>query len=223
MSVVDVTDSALSYDELALSGGDTIELAGDTADTFLFAFSGDATVRFDVDSDEERSEQLKPGHAVFVPAGSTARLEAGPDGFGAARAHAGADCDVHAPLGSLERVASVETAASAGATGKRTFQILFGAENGSCRATFFVGYIPPGKAPWHFHQYDEIVWICEGTGRFHTAEGTTELGERDAVRMRPRQIHIMENPSDTEELVVLGLFTPAGSPAAAFLAADPRS
>ena len=79
------------------------------------------------------------------------------------------------------------------ATGARSFQILFGPHNGSTRATLFAGFIPPGKAPWHYHLYDEIVWVPEGPGRLHLAEGSEELGAGAAFRLRPRQVHIVEN------------------------------
>ncbi len=42
-----------------------------------------------------------------------------------------------------------------------------------------------------------------------------------AFRLRPREVHIVENSSSDEELTVLGIFTPAGSPAAAYLAPEP--
>ena len=106
------------------------------------------------------------------------------------------------------------------ATGKRSFQILFGPQNGSTRATLFVGYVPPGAAPWHFHLYDEIVWIWRGEGRFHTGAGAEPLGAGSAFRISPREVHIVENTSATDELVVLGLFTPAGSPSAAYLTGE---
>ena len=41
-----------------------------------------------------------------------------------------------------------------------------------------------------------------------------------AFRLHPREVHIVENTQPTEELAVLGLFTPAGSPSAAYLTAD---
>ena len=106
------------------------------------------------------------------------------------------------------------------ATGKRSFQILFGPHNGSTRATLFVGYVPPGAAPWHFHLYDEIVWIWRGEGRYHTQGGVEPLAAGSAFRISPREVHIVENTSAADELVVLGLFTPAGSPSAAYLTAD---
>jgi hypothetical protein len=47
------------------------------------------------------------------------------------------------------------------------------------------------------------------------------FGPGAAFRIRPREVHIVENTSATDELVVVGLFTPAGSPSAAYLAKEP--
>ena len=37
------------------------------------------------------------------------------------------------------------------------------------------------------------------------------------MRVLAREVHIVENPSNGQELAVLGIFTPAGSPSAAYL------
>ena len=112
------------------------------------------------------------------------------------------------------------TPTTSAATGSRSFQILFGPHNGSTRATLFVGFVPPGRAPWHYHQYDEIVWIPEGPGRLHLGDDVEELAAGAAFRLRPREVHIVENASRDRELTIVGVFTPAGSPAAAYLEPD---
>ena len=98
--------------------------------------------------------------------------------------------------------------------------MLFGPHNGSTRATLFVGYVPPGKAPWHYHLYDEIVWLWHGPGRLHLGDKAEELTTGAAFRLTPREVHIVENLDPDREMVVLGLFTPAGSPSAAYLMPD---
>ncbi len=129
----------------------------------------------------------------------------------------GADADRHAPLGAREVVAAPDAVEKA--TGARSFRLLFGPHNGSTRATLFAGFVPPGKAPWHYHLYDEIVWVADGTARLHSGETVTELGAGSAIRLRPREVHILENAGDSE-LAVIGVFTPAGSPSAAYLTPD---
>jgi hypothetical protein len=44
-----------------------------------------------------------------------------------------------------------------------------------------------------------------------------ELGPGAAFRLRPREVHIVENASPDRELTIVGIFTPAGSPSAAYL------
>ena len=57
----------------------------------------------------------------------------------------------------------------------------------------FVGYVPPGKAPWHYHLYDEIVWIWRGPGRYHLGDEVEPLEDGSAFRITPREVHIVEN------------------------------
>jgi quercetin dioxygenase-like cupin family protein len=84
----------------------------------------------------------------------------------------------------------------------------------------FVGYIPPGRAPWHYHLYDEIVWVLRGEGRVHVGDAVEPLAPGSAFRLHPREVHIVENSDPVAELAVLGIFTPAGSPSAAYLMPD---
>jgi len=132
----------------------------------------------------------------------------------------GADTDLHALIGPRERIATTDKVEPGRASSSRTFQVLFGPHNGSTRATLFVGYIPPGKAPWHYHLYDEIVWVWHGSGRLYLGDNAEALPSGAAFRLAAREIHIVENLAADSELVVLGLLTPAGSPSAAYLMPD---
>ena len=133
----------------------------------------------------------------------------------------GEEADRHAPLGPREPVVGVDSTASEDATGARSFRVLFGPANGSTRATLFAGHLPPGRAPWHFHLYDEIVWVRDGPARLHLGEGVEEFGPGAAFRLRPRQTHVVESASPDRGLSVVGIFTPAGSPSAAYLSPAP--
>ena len=81
----------------------------------------------------------------------------------------------------------------------------------------FVGYVPPGRAPWHYHLYDEICWIWRGPGRYHLGDEVEPLEDGCCFWITPREVHIVENTSSDRELAILGIFTPAGSPSAAYL------
>jgi len=62
--------------------------------------------------------------------------------------------------------------------------------------------------------------VPDGPGRLHLAECDEELGAGAAFRLRPRQVHIVENEAVDRELTIIGVFTPAGSPSAAYLTSD---
>jgi quercetin dioxygenase-like cupin family protein len=200
---------ALAQVQLAADGVGSL---GDPArDELLFVFAGSGNLD---------GERLGSGSAALVVAGESIALTAGPDGLSAVRASIGAEVDFHAPMGPRERVVSVVDVEPGKATGSRSFQVLFGPHNGSTRATMFVGYVPPGRAPWHYHLYEEIVWVWKGPGRFHLASGVEELADGAAFWIAPREVHIVENTRVDCELAVLGIFTPAGSPSAAYLMPD---
>jgi len=208
---VDGSSLALSEVEVHAAEVETIESPED--DSLLYVYAGSGTLslagkRFD----------LAVGTAALVLAGEEAALESA-DRLRAFVVTVGPESDRHAPLGPREAVCRLEAAESGQATGARSFQILLGPHSGSTRATLFAGYIPPGRAPWHYHLYDEIVWIPDGPGRLHVGEAVTELGHGSAFRLRPRQVHIVENRGETE-MTVIGVFTPAGSPSAAYLTPD---
>ena len=207
--------SALALLSLRLVAGSEHLIADGTRDTLLYVTGGAGSL---VLADEAHA--IGERSSALLVAGQEAALEAGRDGLAVVRATVGPDADRHAPLGPHETVVSLDEAGSEKATGARSFQVLFGPHNGSTRATLFAGFIPPGKAPWHYHLYDEIVWVPEGPGRLHLAEGVEELGAGSAFRLHPREVHIVENASSDREMTVIGIFTPAGSPSAAYLTPD---
>jgi quercetin dioxygenase-like cupin family protein len=207
-------DSPLTLGALAIGAGETSLIGSAVADTLLYAATGSGRL---VREGTERS--LPERSAALVLAGEQATVEADTE-LALLVATVGPDGDRHAPLGPREDVVAVDEAGADDASGARSFRILFGPHNGSTRATLFTGYIPPGRAPWHYHLYDEIVWVPDGPGRLHLHGATEELRPGAAFRLRPRQLHIVENASPEEEMVIIGIFTPAGSPSAAYLTTD---
>jgi len=200
--------SELALETLRLGAGSSHEVGDAAHDVLLFAFAGSGTLA---------GEPLAPGSAALLLEDEQAALAAGAEGLSLVRVTLGADTDLHAPMGPRERIVAIDQVEPGKATGSRSFQVLFGPHNGSTRATMFVGYVPPGKAPWHYHLYDEIIWIWRGPGRYHLGDEIEPLEDGSAVRLTPREVHIVENTSPDRELAVLGIFTPAGSPSAAYL------
>ena len=92
-------------------------------------------------------------------------------------------------------------------TGDRWYVELVQAE-----VTQFVGSIPPGRAPDHFHLYEEVICILAGEGIMHAGDSSTEVGAGSCIFLPIRQRHCLEN-TGSGELRLLGVFYPAGSPA----------
>lgn len=97
-------------------------------------------------------------------------------------------------------------------TGDRWYRVLIDAQ-----VTQFVGSIPPGRAPDHFHEYEEVLFILRGEGRMWAGESNTQIGPGSCVYLPRRQVHCVEN-TGVGELRLLGVFYPAGSPAVRYAA-----
>ena len=207
--IAPIDDSTLALRTLSLADGLTETITDPELDSLLFVSAGSGVLS------AGETSPLRTGSAALVLAGESATVQS-TDGLELVVLTAGASTDLHAPMGARETVVSLDDAEQQHATGARSFQLLFGPHNGSTRATLFAGYVPPGKAPWHYHLYDEIVFVPAGPGRLHMEGTTDELGAGSSFRLRPRQVHIVENLGD-DAMTIIGILTPAGSPSAAYL------
>ena len=82
--------------------------------------------------------------------------------------------------------------------------------------TQFIGLVPPGRAPDHFHTYDEVIYVLAGEGALvHRRRAGRRSGPARASTCRARLVHCLANTGETE-LRLLGVFRPAGSPAEAY-------
>lgn len=97
-------------------------------------------------------------------------------------------------------------------TANRWYRVLVDDELGSMQVTQFVGSIPPGRAPDHFHNYEEVLFILRGVGRMWAGQANTLIGPGSCIYLPRGQVHCVEN-TGTDELRLLGVFYPAGSPA----------
>jgi quercetin dioxygenase-like cupin family protein len=205
--------SALALETVTLAPGQTVAIGEPVHDSLLYVTEGSGLL-----SNGDESVSVRARSAGLVVSGEEGLLSA-TDELEAIVVTVAGDVDLHAPMGPRALAVSLDEARAQQATGGRSFELLFGPHNGCTRATLFAGFIPPGKSPWHYHLYDEIVWVPDGPGRLHLAVGESELAAGSAFRLRPRQVHIVENPG-ASEMTIIGVFTPAGSPSAAFLTPD---
>jgi mannose-6-phosphate isomerase-like protein (cupin superfamily) len=96
-------------------------------------------------------------------------------------------------------------------TADRWYQVLVDDQIGSTQVTQFVGSIPPGRAPDHFHNYEEVLFILKGEGRMWAGETNTPIARGSCIYLPRGQVHCVENTGEGE-LRLLGVFYPAGSP-----------
>jgi mannose-6-phosphate isomerase-like protein (cupin superfamily) len=119
------------------------------------------------------------------------------------------------PDGTTHAVFHLEEQAEGEATAGRQFRLLATPDAGCNSVTQFVGYIPVGRAPDHFHTYDEVVFVLAGEGAVHVDGETAHVRAGSCVHLPARLVHCIEN-TGPGELQVLGVFRPAGSPAEAY-------
>lgn len=179
------------------------ELRDDARDEVLYVLEGSATATIGGET-----LALEPGTGAFVARGTAWQIEAA-DGLLLLSVL------VEEPLGATASHAVVPSGERGVATAGREFSLLARPEIGCASVTQFVGYIPAGRAPDHYHRYDEVVYILEGEGGFHVDGETESLQPGTAVHLPARLIHCLENYGPGE-MRVLGVFRPAGSPAEAY-------
>jgi quercetin dioxygenase-like cupin family protein len=183
--------------------GATEERRDDERDEVLYVLGGHAEASVDGEP-----HTLEPGTGVFVARGTPWRLDAA-DGLQLLSVL------IEEPLAATSGHAVVAPGGRGTATAGREFTLLARPEIGCASVTQFVGHIPPGRAPDHYHQYDEVVYVLAGEGAFHVDGASAALVPGTAVHLPARLVHCLENHGPGE-MNVLGVFRPAGSPAEAY-------
>ena len=184
-----------------------LRLAGDHRDdscddvVFVLSGSGRATV-------DGHDHDLRPGIALFVARGTPWSAE------GDARA---VSVLVHdpAPAASTHAVVDLNAVEEGQATAGRAFLLGATPEVGCESVTQFIGLIPPGRAPDHFHRYDEVIYVLEGEGVLEIGGEQAPLRPGTCIHLPRTLVHCLANTGN-DEMRVLGVFTPAGSPAEAY-------
>jgi|ERR1051325_4830139 mannose-6-phosphate isomerase-like protein (cupin superfamily) len=92
-------------------------------------------------------------------------------------------------------------------TGDRWYTELIQGE-----VTQFVGIIPPGRAPDHYHLYEEVLCILDGEGVMWAGASSAPIAKGSCIYLPKGQMHCVEN-TGSSDLRLLGVFYPAGSPA----------
>ena len=116
---------------------------------------------------------------------------------------------------SAAEVSRLADATAQSATADREFRIVFDADSGCPAATQFVGYIPVGAAPPHYHLYDEVIYVLDGEGVLHSDGVDAPVLTGACIQLPARTVHCLENTGE-QPMRVVAVFRPAGSPAAAY-------
>ena len=182
-------------------GGD--EHRDDKRDEVLYVLEGSAVAKVGTEK-----LTLEPGTGVFVSRGTPWQVQS-------AEGLRLLSVLVEEPLPASASHAVIASGDRGTATAGREFTLLAHPENGSESVTQFRGYIPPGRAPDHFHKYDEVVYVLAGEGAFHVDGASAPLRAGSSIHLPARLVHCLENHGPGE-MQVLGVFRPAGSPAEAY-------
>jgi len=174
----------------ALGGHDADELV------FVLAGSGSASIA-------GAEHRLRSGVSLFVPAGTSWTATGDAEAISVL---------VHDPDPS-EGPAVVDCDEVEKGTATAGRQFVLGAPCAS--ATQFIGLIPPGRAPDHFHYYDEVIYVLEGDGYLDISGEQAPIRPGTCIHLPKTLVHSLANTGETE-MRVLGVFRPAGSPAEAY-------
>jgi mannose-6-phosphate isomerase-like protein (cupin superfamily) len=196
---------AISLRILEFGPGTSPVLRNDECDEVLYLLEGSCTI--DIDGN---AYELGPDTGVYLRPGQSLRVE----NHDVVR-FVSSQCPAETSTAQSPRIVRLSDQ-RAMPTGDRWYRVLVDAE-----VTQFVGSIPPGRAPDHFHEYEEVLFILRGEGRMWAGESNTPIGPGSCVYLPKRQVHCVEN-TGAGELRLLGVFYPAGSPAVRYEAADER-
>lgn len=163
------------------------------------------------------AHDVKPDIGIYVRAGESYQLSnEGDDTLVVVSVTAPpGDEDDHAE-GTRKVIVDTEDQPVIPAGKDREFKFVIDPDAGCRQVTQFVGWIPPGRAPTHYHLYDEVMYILDGEGVLHL-EGhpDTPITTGTCIHLPPPVEHCVENTGD-RPLRVLGVFHPAGSAAEAY-------
>ena len=195
---------AISLRVLEFGPGASPALSNHDSDEVLYVLEGDCKVVIGEDEYE-----VGPETGVYLRPGQTLRVE----NKGANVVRFISSQSPAEPVKSSELPPIVKLSdRRALPTADRWYRVLVDDEIGSEQVTQFVGSIPPGRAPDHFHEYEEVLFILRGEGRMWAGETNTLIGPGSCIYLPRRQTHCVEN-TGAGELRLLGVFYPAGSPA----------
>jgi len=203
---------AISLRLLEFGPGASPVLRNQAADEVFYVLKGNCAVIID-----DNAHEVGPETGVYLRPGQTLRVENSGADFvrfvsSQCPEDTGDSVSLGQPIKTDQRPIVKLSDRRALPTADRWYRVLVDDEIGSEQVTQFVGSIPPGRAPDHFHEYEEVLFILLGEGRMWAGQTNTPIGPGSCIYLPRRQLHCVEN-TGSGELRLLGVFYPAGSPA----------
>lgn len=200
---------AISLRVLELPAGERATLRNESSDEVLYVVAGSGSAGGSAIS-VDTGIYLPPSASLTIDATETLTLVSSqcPD--------AGAVLEGYEPGHGEPFVVSMRDRAVQ-RTGDRWYREIINADDGSTQVTQFVGGIPPGRAPDHYHLYEEVIVILDGTGVMWAGSSNTPIDRGSCIFLPHGQVHCVENRGEGE-MRLLGVFYPAGSPAVRYKA-----
>jgi mannose-6-phosphate isomerase-like protein (cupin superfamily) len=201
--------TAISLRVLELSAGERATLRNETSDEVLYVLSGSGLAN-DFALTPDTGLYLPPSTSLDIAAteGLTLVSSRCPDDGASLE---GYEPGRGAPFAVLMKDRPVQR------TGDRWYREVINEDAGSTQVTQFVGGIPPGRAPDHFHLYEEVIVILDGVGEMWAGISRTPIETGSCIFLPHGQVHCVENRG-LGEMRLLGVFYPAGSPAVRYSA-----
>jgi mannose-6-phosphate isomerase-like protein (cupin superfamily) len=199
--------AAISLRVLDVAAGRSPRLGVAACDEVVYVLEGSGTLRF-----QGSEQRLQPDTGFYVPPGAWFELEADQPLILVSSRCPDPDASARAPVPELAPVVVHLEDRPSETTGDRWYRVLLDHHLGKSQVTQFVGSIPPGRAPDHYHEYEEVLCILKGRGRMWAGDRSTPIERGSCIYLPRRQMHCVENTGDSE-LRLLGVFHPSGSPA----------
>ena len=200
---------AISLRVLELPAGERTTLRNEASDEVLYVLSG---------SGSANEFALMPDTGLYLPPATTLHIAA-TEGLTLVSSRCpddGATLEGYEPgHGALFAVAMQDRPVQR--TGDRWYREVINDDAGSTQVTQFVGEIPSGRAPDHFHLYEEVIVILDGSGEMWAGASHTPIETGSCIFLPHGQVHCVENRGGGE-MRLLGVFYPAGSPAVRYSA-----
>jgi mannose-6-phosphate isomerase-like protein (cupin superfamily) len=184
-----------------------VQVPDDVEET-MFVLTGEGRLHI-----RGEAHALSPDLGIYLPPGSEAELENTGDGPLRLVAVRVPDPSPGPPM--PPGVSRLDDQEMEQATTEREFRIVADPRTGLRSATHFVGYIPPERAPDHFHTYDEVIYVLEGEGRMEAGAFSQPVTAGSCIQLPARTVHCLSN-AGAGPMRIVAVFRPAGSPAAAF-------